>query len=689
MSKNPERRKEVLDGERAVNETYIQELEARFGKASRPIAVARSAIWTDDIPTNRPSGAAIGPLIGRVALLATDAILGDNFYIGPSREDRGGVEVVSWSAPVAGLFFDGRQAQEAGDFDPGHVGARRSFRSKNRDLVDYEDDLEAGVSEDDVFVLATRSLDVPTAPKITRPKPKPTQRKPQPATTNGNQQQPPKGDKATSEPSSAQTHEDLESFGGLRAGRLVLEAISRPRTTELGSVLSTLQPDQYRLVTWPHSEPLIVQGQPGSGKPSLQHTELVTSRIQIGIRTACPRCCDRASPQWKDHITKSIADVGGQGVSVFCLSDLMKELSFGLDHELHLDDEHYLDTDWRLGLVARLATRRLQASGQLSRSDLQQNPQRRAQLVVDQLIRHAALLNQPGESTDFGQQPEQRPDLDRLLSDDPELSGWLLQARNWNSARSRAKYLPFLAAVGLEVRRLTPAQRFEHLIVDEAQDVRPLEWRILSKLLDDGGTWSLFGDLHQRRSDYSPTWAELEKYLEIPISEEILSTGFRSTNEILRYASRLLPKDARNISGLRSGPPVDPIRTTARNLINVAVSDNELLAAYPQGTVGVIAMEAEVEAVISDLMAEGWRRTAEHSMAEDGRKIGIYRPVQARGLEFDGVVVVEPSEFPENLGRRGRLFTSLTRANQELRIVHSQGMPQELKWPAGTLLPLR
>ena len=55
------------------------------------------------------------------------------------------------------------------------------------------------------------------------------------------------------------------------------------------------------------------------------------------------------SPQWKDHITKSIADVGGQGVSVFCLNEIMEELSFGLDHELHLDDEHYLDTDWKLG----------------------------------------------------------------------------------------------------------------------------------------------------------------------------------------------------------------------------------------------------------------------------------------------------------------------------------------------------
>ena len=662
LSTDPQRRKEVLDGERAVNETYIQKLEARFGKGNPPIAVPLNTIWTNNVPINGPSGASIGPLIGRVALLATDSILGDDFYIGPFREGWVGVEVVSWAAPVAGLFFDGRQAQEAGDFDPSLVGARRSFRSENRDLIDYEDDLEAGVNEDDVFALATRTLDIPTAPKVDRPKPQPTQRKPQPASTNDDQQQPPEGDKATNEPPSSETQEDPEPIEDLRAGRLVLEAISRPRTTQLGNVLSTLQPDQYRLVTWPHSEPLIVQGQPGSGK-----TIVATHRA--GYLTHPDRGQDRLkriavigpSPQWKDHITKSITDVGGQGVSVFCLNEIMEELSFGLDHELHLDDEHYLDTDWRLGRIARLAASRLQSSGQLSGADFRNNPRRRAERVVNQLVK--------------------RTDLHQQLVSDPELSEWLLQARNWDSAKRRPKYFPFLAAVGLEVNPPTPAQRFEHLIVDEAQDIRPLEWRILSKLLDDEGTWSLFGDLHQRRSDYSLTWAKLEEFLEIPISEEILSTGFRSTNEILKYASRLLPKNARDISGLRSGPPVDVTRTTARNLINVAVETaNELLAAYPEGTVGVIAMEAEVEAVISDLMAEGWRRTTERSVFTlNGRKIGIYRPVQARGLEFDGVVVVEPSAFPENLGRRGRLFTSLTRANQELRIVHSQGMPKELK----------
>ena len=150
---------------------------------------------------------------------------------------------------------------------------------------------------------------------------------------------------------------------------------------------------------------------------------------------------------------------------------------------------------------------------------------RRAERVVNQLVK--------------------RTDLHQQLVSDPELSEWLLKQETGIRRNDDRNIFPFLAAVGLEVNPPTPAQRFEHLIVDEAQDIRPLEWRILSKLLDDEGTWSLFGDLHQRRSDYSLTWAKLEEFLEIPISEEILSTGFRSTNEILKYASRLLPKNAR------------------------------------------------------------------------------------------------------------------------------------------------
>ena len=51
----------------------------------------------------------------------------------------------------------------------------------------------------------------------------------------------------------------------------------------------------------------------------------------------------------------------------------------------------------------------------------------------------------------------------------------------------------------------------------------------------------------------------------------------------------------------------------------------------------------------------------------------------ARGLEFDGVVVVEPADFPENLGKHGRLYTALTRANKELTVVHSRPLPKAIR----------
>lgn len=52
---------------------------------------------------------------------------------------------------------------------------------------------------------------------------------------------------------------------------------------------------------------------------------------------------------------------------------------------------------------------------------------------------------------------------------------------------------------------------------------------------------------------------------------------------------------------------------------------------------------------------------------------------EARGLEFDAVVVVEPADFPLNIGRHGPLYTALTRANRELSVVYSRSLPDALR----------
>ena len=64
--------------------------------------------------------------------------------------------------------------------------------------------------------------------------------------------------------------------------------------------------------------------------------------------------------------------------------------------------------------------------------------------------------------------------------------------------------------------------------------------------------------------------------------------------------------------------------------------------------------------------------TAEH------RRFQLLAPEEARGLEFDAVVVVEPAAFRASSGTNGRLYTSLTRANLELVVVHDKPLPAAL-----------
>jgi DNA helicase II / ATP-dependent DNA helicase PcrA len=103
---------------------------------------------------------------------------------------------------------------------------------------------------------------------------------------------------------------------------------------------------------------------------------------------------------------------------------------------------------------------------------------------------------------------------------------------------------------------------------------------------------------------------------------------------------------------------------------------NRLLTAYPQGTVAIIT--AAPKAVETMLRRAGWAKSRKDHDAwqYEGREVTVAHPDAARGLEFDAVVVVEPADFPQNLGRQGPLYTALTRPNRELTVVHAKPLPE-------------
>jgi DNA helicase IV len=231
-----------------------------------------------------------------------------------------------------------------------------------------------------------------------------------------------------------------------------------------------------------------------------------------------------------------------------------------------------------------------------------------------------------------------------------------------------------------------PTIGFDHIIVDEAQDVRPLEWRLL-KQLNSKGSWTILGDLNQRRSDWSyASWNDIARDAEISetpedFEPEQFTLGFRSTKQIMSYANKLLPRQERHSDNIQTeGAKPTILKSSKRDLldksIHAAASRQE---SHPDGTTAIITTLAQD--LLTTMQKAGWVRDKDdkRKFTKDATAIFLLTPTSARGLEFDSVVVVEPGLFPQNVGRHGALYTSLTRANQHLTVIHADPLPDPLR----------
>jgi DNA helicase IV len=194
--------------------------------------------------------------------------------------------------------------------------------------------------------------------------------------------------------------------------------------------------------------------------------------------------------------------------------------------------------------------------------------------------------------------------------------------------------------------------------------------------------------MNQRRSDATyGSWQDIADHLVLGDGDsafcvQTMRRGYRSTNPILRFADKLLPSNQRGGQSIQTiGPPVitAPVRTAGQLLPKVAELAAGLSARHREGTTAIITMDPG--AVMRELGRRGWRKSGRNVFvwSMDELQVRLYHPEQARGLEFDAVVVVEPGAFPENVGRKAQLYTSLTRANRELAVAWHGALPDNLR----------
>jgi DNA helicase IV len=513
---------------------------------------------------------------------------------------------------------------------------------------------------------------------------------------------------------------DGSAVQGASVSDFLLEELDRRREGHMRDIVATIQSDQYRLITAEPEGALVVQGGPGTGKTAVglhraswllyTHREQLRRVLVVG-----------PNPMFMDYVAHVLPALGEDAVEQRAVMELLdgivvereeapdvarlkadtrlaevvrravelavqpapEELVFYVDGVFVSVREREvvellaeaLDSGAALGLAKerfRMAVLRrfnerynekLEDLGLRSFDELERAlkhggffakwlervlPLPRAEKLV------ARLLTSPSALAEAADGILERVEQKLLLRDRPKRASEL----RWSEHD-----LPLLD----EARTLLegPARTYGHVIVDEAQDLSPMQLRTISRRALEGSL-TILGDVAQATGPVVyRSWQELERYLPdgIDVTIEELRHAYRVPAEIMELALPLLARISPDLA-----PPLAYRQGGARPRLVEVAEDDVLAAALREA-----AALAELDGLIAVIAPRALAGTSQDVHAYDEVSVPILTPRQAKGLEFDHVVVVEPAAIAED-GEQGlrELYVALTRPTKTLVVVHSR-----------------
>ncbi len=520
-------------------------------------------------------------------------------------------------------------------------------------------------------------------------------------------------------------HLDRGEALGLRSD-LLREEIERPRVGPMRDIVATIQPDQDDLVRADLDTSLCIQGAPGTGKTAvglhraayLLYTYPARLR-RSGVLVVGP---NRA---FLHYIAQVLPALGEGGIEQATVDDLVAHVPVTgaepAETAVLKGDARMADVLRRAvfshvnrpadDVVAVIGTRRYRIPehrlrryvDDARRADVRWSVVRdrlRQQLAEDVRRQREDVGGAPSdaETARIARSPAVRefvdsvwPALDAskllarlyadadfllrcsrttLTGDERELLARPARTPRWTPAD--AVLVDELAAL------LDGAPSYVHVVVDEAQDLSPMQCRAVARRCPLGSV-TVLGDLAQATTPWAPgSWAVTLAHLgHDGASIRPLTAGYRVPGEVLEVANRLLPHMAADVppaTSVRQG--TDALRYAPTARLSETVRDYLDI----EGSVGVIVPDARAVQILDELRAAGI--AAERLDDEDDPRVAVVPAGSAKGLEFDSVVLVEPAQIvdaePTRPGGLRRLYVTLTRAVSRLTIVHDEPLPAEL-----------
>ncbi|MFD7019705.1 HelD family protein [Streptomyces sp. NPDC059161] len=245
--------------------------------------------------------------------------------------------------------------------------------------------------------------------------------------------------------------------------------------------------------------------------------------------------------------------------------------------------------------------------------------------------------------------------------------------------RRKREYDPLDALTGLEelmpqreesqrerAERLAQERtEYAHVIVDEAQDLTPMQWRMVGRR-GRTATWTVVGDPAQSSwSDPDEAAGARDEALgSRPRRRFELTVNYRNPAEIAELAAKVLELA---MPGMKSPAAV---RSTGVEPRFAPVRDGDLARSVREEAARLLD---QVDGTVGVVVAMRRRDQAARWLAGLGERVVALGSLEAKGLEYDATVVVSPAEIADESPAGLRvLYVALTRATQQLTVISGE-----------------
>jgi DNA helicase IV len=517
---------------------------------------------------------------------------------------------------------------------------------------------------------------------------------------------------------------DGTAVEGASVSDFLLEELERRREGRMRDIVATIQSDQYRLITADPDGALVVQGGPGTGKTAVglhraswllyTHREQLRRVLIVG-----------PNPTFMDYVSHVLPALGEEAVEQRAVSELLDGVEVAREEAL---DVARLKADTRLGEVVQRAVelavkpapeelvlyvdglfvsvkerqvrelldealesglalahardrfrmallrRFYERYGELlgplalrSFDDVERALKRNGFLTkfidhvlglprADRLV--ARLLTSPATLAEAAAGILDRDEQRLLLRDRP---------RRLSELRWSEHDLPLLDVARTLIDGAPRA--YGHVVVDEAQDLSPMQLLAVSRRAA-AGSLTILGDVAQATGPVVyRRWEDLEPFLpdDAEVTIEELRHAYRVPGEIMDFALPLLdliaPEVERPLAYRQGGEPPKLVQAAEDELLSAALRE-----------------AAELDGLLALIVPRSLAETPPRGDTFDEISVPVLTPREAKGLEFDHVVVVEPALIVEEGGDAGlrELYVALTRPTKTLAVVHSRPLPEAL-----------